>query len=248
MNIKIHLHPNYWMFQGFVETIPQGKYKREKTYCNQRNTVEWVKWGGMDMIIKRYKRPTWINCLIYTWIRKTKARRAYEHAEELLKRGFDTAFPVAYIEIRKWGIFHTGYFVSRRLPYPLIKDIPLMEISEAEKEIISTDFIRYTARLHQEGIFPKDYNAGNIFFHKEGEHYRFALIDINRLQFGRSPNEKESARFFEQMGVSISQAIECIGQYSTLRGFNTDRYIFFILLHRWRKRVQQFFKKKMLHP
>ena len=248
MKTRIHIHPHYWMYKGFVEDVPNEKYKREKTFCNRRNTVEWVKWGNRDFVVKRYKRPTWANCIVYTWLRKTKAQRAYEHANELLQRGFDTAKPVAYIKMKRWGIFHTGYFISEKLPYPLMRDIPQMELSEEEKKLISKDFISYTARLHEWGIMPKDYNSGNIFFHKRGKHYHFALIDINRIHIGKTPTEKDSALFFEQMGLSISQAIGAIDQYATLRGFETDRCIFFILLHKLRRRIERSFKHHVLHP
>lgn len=248
MNERIHIHPNYWMYRKFVEDVPKGQYEREKTFCNHRNTVEWVKWGNLDVVIKQYKRPTWANCIIYSCLRKTKARRAYEYAEELLKRGFDTARPIAYIERRKWGIFHTGYFISELLPYPLMNDIPQMNLPEEEKELIAADFIRYTACLHEAGIMPKDYNSGNIFFHKRGKHYHFALIDINRMHIGKTPTEKDSALFFEQMGLSISQAIGAIDQYATLRGFDTDRCIFFILMHRLKKHLEKSLKRHVLHP
>lgn len=248
MKIKIHIHPDYWMYKDFIEAIPIGNYIREEVYCNYRNIVERVKWHNHDFVIKQYKRPTWANCIVYTWFRKTKAQRAYEYALELLKHGFETAYPIAYIEIKKHGLFHTGYFISERIPYPLLKDLEAMKLPKCEQELVVRDFINFTAHLHKHGILPKDYNAGNIFFHKEGEHYQFALIDINRLQLGKQPNEQESALFFEQMGVSITEAISTIEQYATIRGFNTERCIFFILLHRLRKQLERKFKKQLLHP
>ena len=248
MKTRIHLHPNYWMYRSYAEAIPCGHYKREKTFCNHRNTVEWVKWGNLNVVVKRYKRPTWANCLVYTWLRKPKAQRAYEYAEELLKLGFETARPIAHIEVKTWGVFHTGYFISELLPYPLIKEIPQMELPQEEKELIADDFIHYTARLHENGIIPKDYNSGNIFFHKEGAHYHFALIDINRLHIGKMPDEMESVVCFEQMGVSIIQAIGAIDQYASLRGFDTERCLFFILLHKLKRRIERGFKHHVLHP
>lgn len=248
MSIKIHIHPNYWMYRGFIEKIPNGDYEQTKVFCNQRNTVVLTTWGNKRFVVKRYKRPTWANCLIYTWFRKTKAKRAYEYAEILLKRGFETAQPVAYIEVKRWGFFHTGYFISTYLPYPLMRDIPQMKMTEEEKKQIANDFIRHTVCLHEQGILPKDYNSGNIFFHKEGKNYLFALIDINRLKIGKKPNERESAHFFNQMGVSICQAIKSIDQYASLRGFDTDRQLFFILTHRMKRHVERSFKRHVLHP
>lgn len=248
MKTKIHIHPDYWMYKDFIEAVPIGNYERKKVFCNYRNIVERVQWYNQNVVIKQYKQPTWANCLIYTWFRKTKAQRAYEYAEELLKRGFETANPIAYIEIYKGGIFHTGYFISEWLPYPLLRDLEETNLPQSEQQIIANDFIEYTAQLHKNGILPKDYNAGNIFFHKKGEHYQFALIDINRMQIGKQPNEQKSTVFFAQMGVSITQAISTIEQYAKLRGFNTDHCIFFILLHRLRKQLERKFKRVVLHP
>ena len=41
-------------------------------------------------LIKKYKRPALINCLIYTWFRKSKAQRAFEYAELFLQRGIES--------------------------------------------------------------------------------------------------------------------------------------------------------------
>lgn len=245
---KIHIHPDYWMYRDFINAIPQDRYERTETFCQRRNTVERVQWGERDFVVKRFKRPTLANCVIYTWFRRTKARRAYEYAGELLKRGIETARPVAFIEERRNGFFHTGWFVSEYLPYPLMKQLGEMDLPEKEKRRIGREFITFTAQLHSQGILPKDYNTGNIFFHREGEHYRFALIDINRLRIGRTPDERESILFFDQLGVKVSTSVTAIDQYASLRGFDTDRCILFILLHRLRRHIEQTFKRRVLHP
>ena len=77
------------------------EYEREEVYCNRRNTVERVRLGDKDFVIKKYKRPALINCLIYTWFRKSKAQRAFEYAELFSATGNNRhAPPVAYIEIK----------------------------------------------------------------------------------------------------------------------------------------------------
>jgi serine/threonine protein kinase len=50
---------------------------------------------------------------------------------------------------------------------------------------VLTDFARFTADLHQKGIFHKDYTPGNILFGKVGDHYEFELVDLNRMKFGK---------------------------------------------------------------
>ena len=106
--MKVHIHPHYAAYESYIRAIPSEEYEREEVYCNRRNTVERVRLGDKDFVIKKYKRPALINCLIYTWFRKSKAQRAFEYAELFLQRGIETAPPVAYIDIKKNGFFHTG--------------------------------------------------------------------------------------------------------------------------------------------
>lgn len=246
--MRTHIHPDYWMYRGFIESIPKGEYVRSEVFCNHRNIVEKVEWGTKTFVVKKYKRPTWVNSIVYTWFRDTKARRAYERAIELQRKGIGTAQPVAYIEVFKYGFFHTGYFISEYLPYPLIRDLKKGKFTQKEKQEVGKALIAFTAHLHAQGIVPKDYNSGNIFFHKKGEEYRFALIDINRIRIGQIPQERDSTQFFDQLGINISKAIHFIDQYATLRGFNTDRCIFYILCHRAKKKIERQIKKYILHP
>ena len=136
--MKVHIHPHYAAYESYIRAIPSEEYEREEVYCNRRNTVERVRFGDKDFVIKKYKRPALINCLIYTWFRKSKAQRAFEYAELFLQRGIETAPPVAYIEIKKNGFFHTGYFISEYLPYPLVTDMFGMEMEEEEKKTAKT--------------------------------------------------------------------------------------------------------------
>ena len=88
---------------------------------------------------------------MYSFFRKNKACRAYEHALRLRGMGFDTPEPVAWSEYRKGGLIADAYFVSRRseltpLPqtmkqFPAPDTLPVLEA-----------FARFTVRLHEQGI------------------------------------------------------------------------------------------------
>ena len=75
---------------------------------------------------------------MYSFFRKNKARRAYEHALRLRGMGFDTPEPVAWSEYRKDGLIADTYFVSRRseltpLPqtmrrFPAPDTLPVLEV------------------------------------------------------------------------------------------------------------------------
>ncbi len=88
-----------------------------ETYCDRRNTVRKIELtGGRIFVLKQYKRPTRLNQFAYTLFRKSKARRAYEYALRLQQLGFETAAPVAYLEISRHGLFHTGIFFRNSSP------------------------------------------------------------------------------------------------------------------------------------
>ena len=41
----------------------------------------------------------------------------------------------------------------------------------------------YIAELHGKGILQKDLSPGNIMFYEEDVHFRFSIIDLNRMKF-----------------------------------------------------------------
>ncbi len=88
--MKVHIHPHYAAYESYIRAIPSEEYEREEVYCNRRNTVERVRFGDKDFVIKKYKRPALINCLIYTWFRKAK-RSAPLNMQNFSATGIETA-------------------------------------------------------------------------------------------------------------------------------------------------------------
>ena len=58
--MKVHIHPHYAAYESYIRAIPSEEYEREEVYCNRRNTVERVRFGDKDFVIKKYKRPALI--------------------------------------------------------------------------------------------------------------------------------------------------------------------------------------------
>ena len=76
-----------------------------------RNTLFHAVENGVDLSIKSFKVPSLLNRIVYTFFRKGKARRSYEHAMELLRLGFLTPDPVAYMETYRYGLLYRSYYV-----------------------------------------------------------------------------------------------------------------------------------------
>lgn len=246
MNIKIHIHPKYEKLSNTIKEIPNNAYTIKETFCNKRNTVELVNILGYDFVVKKYRKPNIFNRIIYTFFRKSKACRAYEHALTVLRHGVSTPFPVAYIETKKNKLFHTGYFISEYMPYPVLGELFNTINDKKEYEKIKEDFIDFTIRLHEKGILPLDYNSNNIFYYKENEHYKFALTDINRAKFGKSISKyRDTMISFEQLGVPTKYLFNVIVEYTSRREMDLELSLYILLKFRIKKRIKKFIKKKL---
>lgn len=240
--MKIVINPEFEYLRTFIESIPQNTYTAEETFCQKRNTVEKISAGNKQLVVKKYKRPTLANCVIYTWFRKNKAQRSYIYAQKLLKAGIETATPVAYIEIYKYGFFHTGYFISEFLPYPLMTETDHLE--EEEKKQIGANFVEYTVHLHKNGIIHPDYNKSNILYHKKGGKYQFALIDINRIHFGRA-TVGNCIKAINTLGLQFDQLIILITKYADLRKWDIQNSLAILLLIKKSAKIKMELKQWM---
>ena len=112
-------------------------------------------------MVKRYKRHDYLKSIIYTFFRKNKARRSYENAQELQKRGYDTPQPIAYWEDRSCGLIRQVYYACEYTDAQPIR--PRLIDQEPFDEPLATAYVHFVASLH--------------------ESYHFQLIDINRMRF-----------------------------------------------------------------
>lgn len=218
---KYYINPKFRYLGNKIKQIPIHAYQVEKTFCNHRNTVELVKAANELFVIKRYKRPTLANCIIYTWFRKPKTRRAYENAFLLEKNGIETAEPVGYIEQYKMGFFHTGWFISRYLPYKNVRDYYDSIWDDNERAKFAHAFWQFTNTLCKKHILSKDYNTGNILTYMKDNTYHFAMIDINRLKLGK-PSTFEEAKALTQLRLKRKEVPNGLSTYAELSQHNIE--------------------------
>ncbi len=235
--MKVKINPKYEQLRSFVESMPQETYSATQVYCENRNKVVRVEVQGVDMVVKRFKCPTAANRVIYTLFRKSKAERAYNNALRLTEAGFETAEPIAYVEVSHGLWFHTGYFVSVHLPHPRLDEI-VHNIDDAERELLTEDLLDFIDALYAKGIYQQDNNAGNFLVHKENGHYRFAMVDINRIKFNHQVTYRESMLPFAHLGSPDDQSLRhAVRLYSERHGYDMEQSMFYVLLHRQRRRI-----------
>ena len=221
--MRIVINPTYSKFQSFIQSIPAIFEKEGTAIYKARNEIKIFDIDGTVLNVKSYKVPIFINRIAYTFFRPSKASRAYGFARRLLSMGFLSPTPVAYIEETSGGLLSHSYFISLHTPMQgnlrVFNDcLPLSE----EKRELATAFGRFSAILHNSGVFHKDYSPGNILWEKgEDGGYRFSLIDINRMQFREVEMEEGCENFCRLWGhddffKTVAKA------YAEGRGFDVD--------------------------
>ena len=82
-SMKTVIAERYKKYSDYINSIPSlfstntGEVLKDK-----RNSVRRLEHDGLTFIAKRYKRVNWIQSIIYTHFRRTKAKRAFLFADE----------------------------------------------------------------------------------------------------------------------------------------------------------------------
>lgn len=217
------IHPSYKALSPFIEQVPDLFESEGTLIFSGRNQLKHYRVNGIDLIVKRFKRPHVINRFAYVTIRASKAARSFRNALRLCALRIMTPTPIAYIEERSWGLGFSYYITTELKEMTEIRDLHSL-YNEEESYKILTAFGIYTAGLHKQGVLHKDYSAGNIMFRVEKEQVHFALVDINRMRFG-PVSAKLGYRNFERLWLSDSDFETIAKAYAQGRNLDPEEAI-----------------------
>ena len=238
------INPQYKHLEAHLLDVVNGNYTPAHVFCNRRNVVEKVMIDGKPYVVKRFKRPSLINRVAYL-VRKSKARRAYEYALQLLECGVSTPVPVAYFETRKNGLYDKACFISEYTPNKLLETVYTENVSAEKRNGILRACLDFLSGLHAKGIVPMDLNAGNVFYAEKDGGYEFSLIDINRMKFGAKPSEKDFMRSLEQCFYPIDHLCNFVMLYCEKNDVAPFEVLHKVLTLRVKRRARNRFKHKM---
>jgi len=203
--IKIIISPEYEnniALGSFAKELPSIFNKEGDTLYADRNRIKQFVVDESDsilkkVVVKRYKFPNIIQRIVYSFFRQSKAKRAFHNAIKLRGFGIDTPKEIAFLEEWKNGLFAYGYYLSGYNNAPAIRERMNREDFDA---VMAEDFARFAAELHKKGILFHDLNSTNVLYHPQNDgHYRFSLIDINRMNFCLGNKEISKKDCFENL-------------------------------------------------
>jgi len=219
--MDIVINPKYRQLEDFIVNLPKSFVDSGETIYNERNVIKTFDIHGINVNVKSFKQPIFINQIIYSTFRKSKAKRSYDYALKLEEKGFLTPDPIAYIEQKKLGLLKSSFYLSVNEHFDGLMRELKTGVLEGREDLIK-QFARYTANLHEKEVLHLDYSSGNILYKKDGGNYSFYLVDLNRMEFDK-PISMDMACFnFRRLWGSDIMITLFVQEYAANRGFDID--------------------------
>ena len=204
----------------FLQNLPEYFNNHGETIFKARNEIKVFNLNGYKINVKKYCIPPIVNRVFYSvGIRTPKCKSAFLNASKILRAGFETPKPYAYIIERRNGLIRHSYLVSEQLEN-------VTQIRSGKGLNLIKEFANYTAVLHEKGLNPIDYTPGNILFRRENGKCRFFLVDVNRFKFKNKPLNINQAPYNLYTTMSSTRNLNYfINCYANLRAMNAKYLI-----------------------
>ena len=196
MSVKISIHKNSKLSEeSLLEALRRFSDEGELIGTGYRNVIKILDINGEKYNIKAFKVPNLVNKIVYRFFRKSKAERSFLYAQRLLKADILTPDPEAYIEYKSLFVFGKSYYISKQLNYDFTIRKLIDEPQCDDYNNILRQFTQFTFQLHEKGIHFLDHSPGNTLIKKEGNTYKFYLVDLNRMEFKTLGYDERLANF-----------------------------------------------------
>ncbi|MCR5454303.1 MAG: hypothetical protein K6F33_04895 [Bacteroidales bacterium] len=253
---KIVVNKQYTLegkFQYFLEHLPSIFENAGAILHSGRNVVKVycpMECGLLhSVVVKKYKVPNLLQRIYYTLVGKSKCMKAYGNGLILEKRGFSTPESVAAVELKKHGLFYTGYYICKEES----NMVPLSDLIMQNGTVntpIANGFAQLLVKLHCNGLVFNDLNLNNVLCStNEDGSSNYTLIDTNRMKIYDATNLplKNCLNDFTTFTGGFNAFSYVIDKYCELRKLNehfeTDKLMIIKAVHN----INYHRKKKFLH-
>ena len=175
-----------------------------------RNVIKRLEIGGKSMAVKSFKRPNWINRLVYRHWRKSKAHRSYLYAHKLTDFNIGTPQPVAFMESYGCGGIQRSFYFSLIIDADYTFRDLIHQPELPNRDEILEAFTGFTFDLHQKGVLFQDHSPGNTLIKMSGSQPSFYLVDLNRMNF-KNLSRQERIQNFARL-TPLKEMIDKMGE------------------------------------
>lgn len=170
-----------------------GSATADHTLRRARNVV----WSIEDprrpdaRLVVKQPRKHHLHKKLFDRFKPSKARRSWNGAAELLRRGIGTAAPVAWFEQRSGADLTKNWYVCEHVPGRLSVRELFSAYAAGEPTHLGIDadhaygeLAAFLLRLHGRGVYFRDLSGGNILVQPQADgRLEFLLIDTARARF-----------------------------------------------------------------
>lgn len=254
--MQIIVNPRYDFYKDFIISIcnPERFANNGKTLQTGRNTIKLFETNGVRLVVKSYEHLTLFNRVIYGALRKSKAERAYLHAVRLQKLGIGTPEEVAFVEIRRYGLLHSCYFVSLYSDFRSLNPSIIDSMPEGAKCALLDALAKFLYKMHWAGVLHKDLNIGNILYANKcsaTDKFDFQVVDNNRMSFHSLLSIHQRLHNLRRLSCSIPSFLYILKRYAAVAGIDSEamllKGVFAKLIFSYRQSCKRNIKA-ILHP
>ena len=240
-NYKFTINEDFKHFKDFLENIKEHFATSKNSIHKARNEIKVINYQNSDLVVKSFKVPNFLNRIIYTFFRSSKAKKSYDYA---IKIAAFTPKPIGYIEFYENTLLANSYFVSEKFDYSFTIRESLLDANFPNKEKIFKDFAKFSHSLHENEIYHLDFSPGNILIKEQNGEYIFKIVDINRMKFRPLCNELRMKNFSKLWAKDEDLKI-IIKEYAKISGMNEDIAIKKALSYSHSLKARKNFKKRL---
>ena len=195
-------------YKPFAEEIEKHFSQSSIVLQDDRNTIKEVEFNNIVFVVKSYKVPNVINSFIYTYLKKSKAWRAYEYGLKIAKF---TPKVIARIEYFQ-PLLEKSYLICEKFDADFNMQAPLFK-QHPDKDAILKQFAEFVFNLHKDNIIHHDLSPGNVLIKSSKQGYQFQIIDINRMVF-KVLNSKDRAKNFSKLWANNEDLLIILTAYA----------------------------------
>lgn len=214
--MRIIIHPKFQAESSFISEIPKRFETEGEMIYDGRNTVKRFRNNENEWIVKRYKNPNVFQQVAYSFFKKSKAERAYIYADKLRKANIDTPEGIAYIEEKKNGLLHFGYFISATC-----NDACVASALEGTYDYdlnLARAVAGFIVTLHSKGILYGELTLHNILYHKDEKgNFHFSVIHTSRSLFKKELTRMECLNNMKRVTHHRDLLEYIVEQYASFR-------------------------------
>ena len=174
----LHYHRSWSKFLNRFRRVRQtgdfSRWQEGRIIDNRRNILRLTD----GVVVKQFRTPGLLKGIWYGWFGTSKAQRSYENA---LRLGKLTPAPIAYREVRVFGILRESWYACRQSGCPFTFNDLIEHPDFPNRDQLLQAIGRFTAQLRKKGVWHRDYSGGNILFNEDGS--KIEVIDLNRIRW-----------------------------------------------------------------